>query len=386
MFPSEIFWEQWGHREGAQGGTRAAESHEERRGRQGRSGHQGHLEDTRVVEHASVLINRYLVGKDGKTAYERLRGKKPKMLGSEFGERASTFGGFPCMAGSESSTACARRDSSWDTGRKMASTWRPTARGAYKRRAVQRIPETERWDKSGIEGMPWAPWKFKASGGTGSPGEADCAGPDSFLDIEIGKSISMPAPPRVEEDAVLLESTHHAGGAKPVWHNGRLCAMRQQYHWRNGNPPFRGVPQDREGDEKRSRTRRVHSGDGERAPRLHRVTPRSSRSTRARRKNRSEQMDAVGSGGMKRKAEDNQETEPMEVMDCCMCENVNDVNTVEEDDTLEKYKADDCMQETRRNWADMTEEEHTEQKTFFDDLTGKALKHEKVIDARLDDI
>ena len=32
----------------------------------------------------------------------------------------------------------------------------------------------------------------------------------------------------------------------------------------------------------------------------------------------------------------------------------------------------------------MTEEEHTEQKTFHDDLAGKALKHEKVIDARID--
>ena len=39
-----------------------------------------------MVECASVLINRYLVRKDGKTAYERLRGKKSKMLGLEFGE------------------------------------------------------------------------------------------------------------------------------------------------------------------------------------------------------------------------------------------------------------------------------------------------------------
>ena len=36
----------------------------------------------------------------------------------------------------------------------------------------------------------------------------DCAGPDSFLDIEIDKSI---------------RSFHHAGGGKPVWHNRRLC-------------------------------------------------------------------------------------------------------------------------------------------------------------------
>ena len=33
----------------------------------------------------------------------------------------------------------------------------------------------------------------------------------------------------------------------------------------------------------------------------------------------------------------------------------------------------------------MTKEEHTERKTFYDDLTGKVLKHAKVIDARLDE-
>ena len=40
-----------------------------------------------------------------------------------------------------------------------------------------------------------------------------------------------------------------------------------------------------------------------------------------------------------------------------------------------------------QSWADATEEEHADQrKTFYDDLTGKPRKHEKVIDARLDEI
>ena len=98
-----------------------------------------------------------------------------------------------------------------------------------------------------------------------------------------------------------------------------------------------------------------------------------------------EQMDDIGSGGLKRKAEDHQETEPMEVMDC-MCESPIDVSFVEEDDIFEEYKANDCMEETTRNWADMTEEEHAEPKTFYDNLTGKALKHENVIEARLDEL
>ena len=118
--------------------------------------------------------------------------------------RASTFGGFPCKAGSESSTAGLFVGYRTQSGEYMVAN----SEGAYKTRTMMRILETEHWDKSGIEGMPWTPWKFKARGGAGSPGEADCAGPDSFLDIEIDKSI---------------RSFHHAGGAKPVWHSRRLC-------------------------------------------------------------------------------------------------------------------------------------------------------------------
>ena len=40
-----------------------------------------------LVEFAGVLINRYEVGKDGRTPYERSRGKKSKLLGLEFGEK-----------------------------------------------------------------------------------------------------------------------------------------------------------------------------------------------------------------------------------------------------------------------------------------------------------
>ena len=39
-----------------------------------------------MVEFAGVLVNRYEVGKDGRTPYERSRGKKSRLLGLEFGE------------------------------------------------------------------------------------------------------------------------------------------------------------------------------------------------------------------------------------------------------------------------------------------------------------
>ena len=40
-----------------------------------------------IPESAAYLMNRLEVGKDGKTAYERVKGKKPTVLGIEFGEK-----------------------------------------------------------------------------------------------------------------------------------------------------------------------------------------------------------------------------------------------------------------------------------------------------------
>ena len=39
-----------------------------------------------ITEYASYLLNRLEVGKDGKTAYERSKGKSAKVTGIEFGE------------------------------------------------------------------------------------------------------------------------------------------------------------------------------------------------------------------------------------------------------------------------------------------------------------
>ena len=39
-----------------------------------------------LVEFVAVLVNRYEVGHDGKTPWERLRGKQSRLLGLEFGE------------------------------------------------------------------------------------------------------------------------------------------------------------------------------------------------------------------------------------------------------------------------------------------------------------
>ena len=40
-----------------------------------------------MAEHAAYLVNRLSVGKDGKTPYERNKGKKATVMGIEFGEK-----------------------------------------------------------------------------------------------------------------------------------------------------------------------------------------------------------------------------------------------------------------------------------------------------------
>ena len=45
-----------------------------------------------IIEYAGVLLNRYSVGEDGKTGYERLNGKVASMPGLEVGERVQWRG------------------------------------------------------------------------------------------------------------------------------------------------------------------------------------------------------------------------------------------------------------------------------------------------------
>ena len=40
-----------------------------------------------LIEYAAVLLNRGHVGADGKTPYERLKGKRANLPGLQFGER-----------------------------------------------------------------------------------------------------------------------------------------------------------------------------------------------------------------------------------------------------------------------------------------------------------
>ena len=112
-----------------------------------------------MVEYASVLWNRYVVSADGKTAYERLRGKKPRMLGLEFGEKLHWKRSVATIHRTD------KLDSVWEEGIYLGHTTLSgesivgNADGVFRTRTVRRAPLEERWQFELIKSMVGLPWK-----------------------------------------------------------------------------------------------------------------------------------------------------------------------------------------------------------------------------------
>ena len=87
------------------------------------------------------LINRLEVGKDGKTAYERVKGKVASVLGLEFGEIMKATKG----------KMMAKLRLKWDYGifvgvrPRSNEIWVATEDRTWKVRSVRRLPEDVRW-------------------------------------------------------------------------------------------------------------------------------------------------------------------------------------------------------------------------------------------------
>ena len=92
-----------------------------------------------------MLMNRGQVGSDGRTAYERLKGKKASMPGLQFGERIIW----------KSNVATYKRrnkmDSDWSDGiflghRSVSGEYLVgSPSGVYRPRTVRRVPLEQRW-------------------------------------------------------------------------------------------------------------------------------------------------------------------------------------------------------------------------------------------------
>ena len=114
-----------------------------------------------IPEYAAYILNRLEVGKDGKTAYERARGKKATVVGLEFGEKL--------LWRKKKGDKMAKLRSRWAYGifvgvrRRSGELWVADKKGEIvKVRAVKRIPKEDRWSEDCASWVKYAPWnKYK---------------------------------------------------------------------------------------------------------------------------------------------------------------------------------------------------------------------------------
>ena len=123
-----------------------------------------------AMEYSAFLLNRYEAGHDGRTAYERWKGKRAKCLGLEFGETVH-------WRTSPTSGALGKLSSSWRQGvylgvrGKSGEIIVADDQGVWKTRTVQRRPKDERWSASSADLVTRCPWskEEQKEGGRGEP-------------------------------------------------------------------------------------------------------------------------------------------------------------------------------------------------------------------------
>ena len=113
-----------------------------------------------LVEYSAVLLYRFEVGRDGRTAFERSKGRKARTLGVEFGE-AVLWKRWP-VGGALGKLSCLWEDGIYlgirgSSGELVVSN----AKGVRRTRTIQRKPLQDRWKAEGIELIKWVPWAEK---------------------------------------------------------------------------------------------------------------------------------------------------------------------------------------------------------------------------------
>ena len=93
----------------------------------------------------AILLNRGQAGSDGKTAYERLKGKKAILPGLQFGERARWKSNVPSYKRKD------KMDSDWTEGvflgqRTVSGEYLVgSTSGVFRPRTVRKVPLEQRW-------------------------------------------------------------------------------------------------------------------------------------------------------------------------------------------------------------------------------------------------
>ena len=109
-----------------------------------------------IPEYGAYLMNRLAQGNDGKVPYQRVKGKRPTILGLEFGEKVL----YKVKLGGKLEKINPR----WEYGifvgvRKRSNELSvATPEGILQVRSVKRIPVEQRWGNDCVDWVKWAPW------------------------------------------------------------------------------------------------------------------------------------------------------------------------------------------------------------------------------------
>ena len=152
---------------------------------------------TWITEYAGWLLTRFQVGSDGKTAYERVKGKPARVQGFEFGEGVlwkrkrggGPLGKLTCM---------------WEDGvflgvkGSTAELIVGDRRGIFLTRTMRRKPEEERWSADNLELVSGIPWRTgPEEEGYGEAMRLDLETLDKDYNVRSDARDELPAPRRI---------------------------------------------------------------------------------------------------------------------------------------------------------------------------------------------
>ena len=155
--------------------------------------------------HHEVGPRPYLVGKDGKTAYERLKDKASKMLGIGFAETVM-FRRVPLHGKLTKPESLLEKGILAGYQAQSGEYMVICDSGVYKTRTFRRIPKEERWDRAAVEEVRFTPWMIKERSAKDELNGSQEQEHKASVVIEINKDIEVelklpsrhvvPTPPR----------------------------------------------------------------------------------------------------------------------------------------------------------------------------------------------
>ena len=114
---------------------------------------------TWLVQHAADCLSKYQIGEDGKTAYERLKGKKFSRAVVEFGEKVH-------YKKNSKGHKEYKLDSKWGEGYFLGFYWKTsealigTSEGVKRAGTIRRVGAHRRWDAEGLDQVRGVPWQW----------------------------------------------------------------------------------------------------------------------------------------------------------------------------------------------------------------------------------